>query len=68
MLRRDTTRVPSDAPGFFFTIIPADFDYCGDWLWDSDDIVLYDDPYHPGLYLAYNVRLGTYCHVEYLGP
>jgi hypothetical protein len=56
-----------DVDGFYFQVSPFDALFVADWLWDSDDMVLYLDPDHDGWYLAYNVRLGTYVHVMFMG-
>jgi len=53
--------------GWFWSVYGPDWAYCDGWLWNSDEVVVYEDALHPGYYLVYNTRLGTFCHAVFLG-
>lgn len=53
--------------GWYRDVAAADIAFCEGWIWDPDEIIIYEDQDHMGWYLAYNVRLGVYVRVEFLG-
>jgi hypothetical protein len=64
---RGGNRARFNVSGVSFSLLAADYRWADDWMWDRDYIVVYVDPDHYGWYLAYNVRLGMYLHVRYMG-
>jgi hypothetical protein len=54
--------------GFSFEIAAWDWPVSANWCWDcGDDFVVYDDTGHPGWYLVYDSRLGSYVHATFMG-
>ena len=53
--------------GFAFEIASWDWPYAEPWCWQCDQFAIYVDPYHPGWYLLWDLRLGRYVHVRYMG-
>jgi len=46
-----------------FSVVSYDYGFGDNWLWNTDQIAIYQDPDHDGWWLARNVRLGRYVHV-----
>jgi hypothetical protein len=53
--------------GFYWNIAGYDYNVAALWKWAGDQVAIYQDPVHIGWYLAYNPRVGSFAHVEYLG-
>ena len=54
--------------GSNFSVAEFDFAYFNDWLWDRDEIVLYDEPDRDASYLVLQREAGYIYYVHYLGP